>query len=212
MKPHEAVDLITFGARQRSDAIPGQFLPLLQNFGSANPGIKHPLLYKVMGDIDGRRHLDNGGLIIISGDVGVGKTVTALILGLLTGLWENITMGDGTSTTRFRRPRLFYTSAPQYLDKQFEKDWKKGVPPLKDTESMLILDDFGNEFFPPGGARETKINELLDTRYRERLPTVITTNKSEAEIRGTYSEHIVSRLFDKEWSLMVVHHGDDMRR
>lgn len=70
---------------------------------------------------------------------------------------------------------------------------------------LLILDDLGTENTTPW-ARE-KLFQVVNHRYMERLPTVITTNVKLEKIEG----RICSRLLDRNLSTLVEITADDYR-
>lgn len=70
----------------------------------------------------------------------------------------------------------------------------------------LILDDLGVEY---GSVWElSKIEEIVDARYRAELITVLTTNRDLDQL----SERIVSRFSDPAMSKRVLNKADDYRR
>ena len=70
----------------------------------------------------------------------------------------------------------------------------------------LMLDDLGVEY---GSMWElSKLEEIIDARYRERLITVLTTNRDLDQI----SERIVSRFSDPDLGTVVLNKGEDYRR
>jgi len=70
----------------------------------------------------------------------------------------------------------------------------------------IILDDLGLEY---GTAWEySKLEMIIDGRYRRRLITVFTSNKDLDQL----PERIVSRFLDKAVSVCVVNQGEDYRR
>lgn len=70
----------------------------------------------------------------------------------------------------------------------------------------LILDDLGVEY---GSLWElSKIEEIIDARYREQLITVLTTNRDLNQI----SERIVSRFSDPSMSRCLLNSARDYRR
>lgn len=73
------------------------------------------------------------------------------------------------------------------------ESWKKAM--------ILALDDLGSEYETPWVRAE--IEELLDYRYREHLPTIIATNLSIEELTDK-SARIARRIRDKVVCTMVV--------
>lgn len=70
----------------------------------------------------------------------------------------------------------------------------------------LILDDLGVEYGTPWEL--AKIEEILDARYRERLITVLTTNRDLDQV----SDRIVSRFSQPDISRCVLNSAKDYRR
>jgi DNA replication protein DnaC len=71
---------------------------------------------------------------------------------------------------------------------------------------LLVLDDLGTENTTPW-ARE-KLYQIINHRYNERLPTIITTNQDHAKL----DERIVSRLLDRGLTRDVMIDAEDFRR
>lgn len=60
----------------------------------------------------------------------------------------------------------------------------------------LVIDDLGTEFMGMSGAFESKLDALINARYSNELPTLITTNQNAADFRARASQRLVSRLRD----------------
>ena len=71
---------------------------------------------------------------------------------------------------------------------------------------LLVLDDIGTENATPW-ARE-KLYQIINHRYNEQLPTILTTNQNDPAI----DERILSRMLDADLSRRVRLDGDDYRR
>ena len=71
--------------------------------------------------------------------------------------------------------------------------------------TVLAIDDFGMEY-STDWARET-MEELIDYRYREGIPTVITTNLQVEQIKP----RILSRLKDQRMCTLVLNDAPDFR-
>jgi DNA replication protein DnaC len=69
-----------------------------------------------------------------------------------------------------------------------------------------VLDDLGTENATPW-ARE-KLYQIINHRYNERLPTVITSNQRDDAI----DERILSRMLDRDLSTRLTLVGEDFRR
>lgn len=108
------------------------------------------------------------------------------------------------------QPALFL-NAPDFLDylrSAFAPDADESYAERFDMvrkASVLIIDDLGTES-PTPWANE-KLYQLLNARYNERLPTVITTNKD----LGLFDSRIASRLQDSAISTMYTIESTDFR-
>lgn len=71
---------------------------------------------------------------------------------------------------------------------------------------LLVLDDLGTENTTPW-ARE-KLFQIINHRYNERLPTIITSNQDLAKI----DERVVSRLLDRGLTVDIEIDAEDYRR
>ena len=117
--------------------------------------------------------------IVLSSDKGVGKSTAA-------GWWlSRVADGVMPDARMFRRwwPSAEIASMDFYGD-----DFKR----LCECES-LVIDDLGVEFNDAKGAFQSKLDRLLDSRYREFRRTIITTNLT---AKG-FSERYDGRIFDR---------------
>lgn len=71
---------------------------------------------------------------------------------------------------------------------------------------LLVLDDLGTENTTPW-ARE-KLYQIINHRYNERLPTIITSNQDHSRM----DERVVSRLLDRGLTTDVFIDAEDFRR
>ena len=74
------------------------------------------------------------------------------------------------------------------------------------TQKRLVMDDLGVEYETP--FTQSKLEQIVDSRYRARLVTVMTTNKDLSQL----SERIISRFSDPEVSQFVLNSARDYRR
>jgi DNA replication protein DnaC len=75
---------------------------------------------------------------------------------------------------------------------------------------VLMLDDLGSEPLLQNVTIEQLFN-LINERQRRNLPTVISTNLNQEELRTRYTERIASRLTDKRNVQFLVLRGSDGR-
>lgn len=140
----------------------------------------------------------NGWGFFIWGDVGVGKTHTASVIGntlietcLIPVLFTSI--GDLSSRVRL---------GIQEKDSG-ERLWHKAQ-----TADFLILDDFGTERSTDWVKENVYLT--INARYESKLPTVITSNQSLEDISKTYSPQISSRI--REANKILFFAGEDLRK
>jgi DNA replication protein DnaC len=132
------------------------------------------------------------GWRVLQGVVGSGKTHLAYAV--------------AAEWARARRP-VYVSNVPDLLDslrRGFDDDtYTERLRTLMRVD-LLVLDDLGTESATPFAVE--KLYQIIDARYRERLPMVVTTNRLLAEDHAL-PPRIVSRLLDRElsvvWSLPV---------
>lgn len=72
----------------------------------------------------------------------------------------------------------------------------------------LIIDDLGTE--KPTEWTMERLGIVVDRRWAEELPTIVTSNLNQADLEKLYGAHLSSRLFGG--ALVVVLRGPDRRR
>jgi len=135
--------------------------------------------------------------LLLSGPVGVGKTHLAVAIGKHAAQ-ANV--------------EVLFTVVPDLLDHlrssfdpRAETAYDARFMAVKDSQ-LLILDDLGTESATPW-ARE-KLFQIINHRYTEQLPTVITTNIDMNKI----DERIQSRIQDHRLSEVIEFDAPDYRR
>lgn len=144
-------------------------------------------------------------ILILGGNVGRGKTTAAV-----WWLWN----GAGAPGWVRSGPPRFVTADELRRASAFGDD-----SPLAEYESAsrLVIDDLGVEYADSKGAWSSRLDALIDARYRSLRPTVITTNMLLEEFRGDrvdpenrrHSERILSRL--REAGDWIEVGGEDLR-
>ena len=122
---------------------------------------------------------ENAWCLVLSADKGVGKSTAA-------GWWLRKTAAEAQpSTNAFRRwwPAAEIAAMDFYGD-----DFKR----LCDCHS-LVLDDLGAEYSDAKGAFQSKLDRVMDARYREYRRTIVTTNLS---VKG-FVERYDTRIYDR---------------
>ncbi|MCA9862714.1 MAG: ATP-binding protein [Thermomicrobiales bacterium] len=141
------------------------------------------------------RHPD--GWLYLHGAVGVGKTHLAVASAL---------------EIRERNGSVLFAVVPDLLDHlRTTFDPSQGVAYDDRFNAirgafLLVLDDLGTENTTPW-ARE-KLYQIINHRYVERLPTIITSNQDHRHV----DERILSRLLDTHLTRDVLIEAEDYRR
>lgn len=126
-------------------------------------------------------------IVVLSGSPGVGKTTAA-------GAWCVRSGGRFTTISELAR-----------LDRYDDEKWR-AVSRCR----ALVIDELGNEFLDGKGFLLGAIDALVNDRYAEQLPTVITTNLGVEEFRARYGDRVADRI--REAGRFVVIAGESMRR
>lgn len=138
--------------------------------------------------------------ILLFGGTGLGKTHLSLSIA-----YEVVQRGFG----------VYYTSCQALMDKLQAQQF--GRLPADDTTDyltlasqcdLLILDDFGAEFSTTFTV--SVLQNLINSRLTQVLPTVINSNLSDKQLDERYGERLVSRLLCAYRAIPV--YGEDIRK
>lgn len=128
-----------------------------------------------------------GGNLLLLGSTGLGKSTAAAIL-FRWLLREGVRLaGKAWNSARF----MAWFGAADLLAASREHPFGKGEAPECQQAcraSLLVLDDAGWDRDPG------PCSLVLDERYRCGLPTVITSGKTEGDLRGHYGAAVVRRM------------------
>ena len=137
---------------------------------------------------------------LLTGPVGVGKTHLAVAAAL-----EREKIGD----------TVFFATVSDLLD-HLRSAYAPDNPAVPDdlldqvkTTDLLVLDDFGAERSTPFA--EDKLFQIINYRYEERLPTIITTSLDFGDIEAS-RPRIASRLSDRDVVMRLPMSGPDYRK
>ena len=122
------------------------------------------------------------GWLLLEGEFGSGKTHLAAAI-------ANFVVNLGVPTLFLTVPDLLDTLRFSYDDP--ESSFEERFEEIREI-SLLILDDFGTQNATPWA--QEKLFQIINYRYINRLPLVVTTNLALEEIEG----RIRSRLVDPE--------------
>lgn len=131
--------------------------------------------------------------LLIYGGVGNGKTHLANAV-------ANKLCHDGNDARIFTCPDLF-TQLRQQMNNNSADNF---LEELKRVDT-LIIDDYGMEYGTQ--FEQARLEELLDYRYRELLPTMVVTNKDLKDL----PPRLASRFADKEISRIALNLAPDFR-
>lgn len=85
-------------------------------------------------------------------------------------------------------------------------------------KTLLVIDDLGKEYATENAMKE--VYELIDHRWSNALPTIVTTNHSPQELAEHFAKQadrhtagaVMSRLMDRAWLTPIKLDGKDRRR
>lgn len=113
-------------------------------------------------------------LLVLSGPPGCGKTTAASWWLSQEGGWP-VLFVDASRLSRW----------PRFDEKRMEElEWAKA----------LVVDDLGLEYDDKGGAFRSFLDGLVNARYADLLPTLITTNLTPAAFKERYGARVADRI------------------
>lgn len=133
------------------------------------------------------------GMLVLSGGCGTGKTVAAVE-------WLN----DRVGSTSIDAP-LFVSATTLAMWQRY--DWAQ-MQRLFMAE-RLVIDDLGTEFSDERGSFRSTVDGVVNERYANERPTLITTNCGKAEFVERYGARIIDRF--RECGRFVVVGSESMR-
>lgn len=124
---------------------------------------------------------------VVSGEPNLGKTLAATWLAMKLFQQRKIVSAA-------------YTRAPEVVKHRIESpDGSRWDFPFNRNADFLVLDDLGTESMVLSIRSENQdkqglIQELIDYRMSEKLPTLITTNLNKQDLLNRYGSRLVSRF------------------
>lgn len=132
---------------------------------------------------------DDKNVLVLSGPVGVGKTVAVARWCLL------------------RPARIVFTRATTFAaSSRYDQESRARFY----GSAGLCLDDLGTEYADRKESFLVDLDELVDTYYADARPLLITTNLKSGEFRDRYGARVWDRLHDCAAWISVK--GDSLRR
>lgn len=131
-----------------------------------------------------KRHTDTRGPIVLSGQRGCGKTTAAA--------WWLAQPGPRSEYLELLNPVFFSINRLQRVSRWDDKT----MAPIESAR-RLVIDDLGSEFVDNKGSIASLLDGLINERYANMQPTLITTNLKGEDFKRTYGERIARRIREK---------------
>lgn len=136
------------------------------------------------------------GSVYMEGATGLGKTHLSLAIARTV-----IEKGYG----------VIYCSLPDIVTKiereRYSYDYETGTLTHLENCDLLILDDLGTEY--PTAFTKSCVYNLVNKRLLLQKPTIINTNLTKKEIKGLYSDRLISRMLGEQVYFKFI--GKDIR-
>lgn len=163
-------------------------------------------------------HYKNGDWLVLSGGYGLGKTHLALAVARHTLKFfakENAKHNNGNIYTG--RDKVLFLSSSEMIQNirdsydSDELDERSLMNSYKNSD-LLVIDDLGTEKATEW--QQEKLYMVLDYRYREMKPTIITTNLSAGELKEHITERVYERIIEttRQGELLVFFEGESYRK
>lgn len=138
-----------------------------------------------------------GCILILAGSVGCGKTTAAA--------WWLSQPGPRDRYVVTTPPMFIPTFRLERLSRYSEEGMRK-----VEKARRLVIDDLGTEYSDSKDNFLTLFRSVIDSRYSDMLPLIVTTNLDADEFKSRYGSRTVSRI--REAGKFHVVQGDDLRR
>lgn len=156
-------------------------------------------------------HFNDGGLIVLAGEPGIGKTVAAVFYSCLRTSTTSPTFGDEVNE-HTRHPDLWFVTGPLILANGYDKkEVPLGMKPgnISNLYGVMITDDMGKEHMKLGWTMK-KVWNFFNHRYSNKLPTIATTNiETWDEFVNRYGPGLEDRF--REWGRWIYVEGESLR-
>lgn len=148
------------------------------------------------------KRFKNGDWLVLTGDFGLGKTHLALACGrkvLKYFAKKYIERNPKSLYYSGINSKIIFSTSSELIQKirdSYDSDMINEREIMNNYQEvpLLIIDDLGTE--KASEWQKEKMYLILDHRYRELLPTIITTNLTTKELKDQVSERVVERIIE----------------
>lgn len=146
-----------------------------------------------------REFCEKGGNLLFTGPAGVGKT-------FFTHCIAKELIEQSVSVVYVTAAQLMDTMTAARMSDRADSEERVRAQLISDCE-LLIIDDLGTEL--NNSMTNAELFRCLDDRLKKGQATVISTNLSLNQLRDTYADRIVSRIFSEYRTIRF--YGPDIR-
>jgi DNA replication protein DnaC len=143
----------------------------------------------------GKAWTPKAGNLILSGPTGLGKTVTAVAIA--NAIYDQAFDADPKNWIDQKKVvlarRTWFVTGHQLVESRRSTPLGRGIPELVGhayDAAVLILDEVGYE------PRDEVVFSVIDERYRDGAPTIVTSGLDMAGLRARYGDAAIRRLTD----------------
>jgi DNA replication protein DnaC len=124
------------------------------------------------------------------------------------------TVGSGKTTAASAAVRAWptgarFVSAVDLARDLLDRDTREDARELLEAP-FLALDDYGQEYAPPGGFVASELEEAFTRRHAAMLPLLVTSNLGPRALKARLGHRVWDRL--REWAELVEITGPSLRR
>lgn len=151
------------------------------------------------------------------GDRGKDSSVWCLVLSSTKGAGKSVAAGWWMRANRARSITYWHKGerkdAPAWLTaaamcriNAYSEEWEA----ICKHPGPIVIDDLGSEYNDKAGFLQTMVDSLMDARYSEYRPILITTNLNAQAFKERYSERVADRI--REGGSFFEFRAESMRR
>lgn len=146
-----------------------------------------------------KEHSKNGTWLVLAGGYGLGKTHLALATGKESLKYFAKKKAEKSRSTTSSLQKVKFISSSEMIQSirdSYDSDQLDEMQLMNGYKKapLLIIDDLGTE--KASEWQQEKIYIILNYRYNELLPTIITTNLTGPELKDHISPRVVERMIE----------------